>query len=455
MDLLSDLTTITGTLAPTLRDDRAFQIDDLDLRREGRLSLERGPRAPGGSPMTRTTDVAIIGCGPYGLSLASYLKQRGVDFKLIGSPMRFWREAMPGGMKLKSEGFASSIADPLREFTLGDFCREQGLPYQDTNLPVPLERFIAYGEAFQSRYAPDSIEREAVSLASAADGFRLTLDDGRIIEAAQVVVAAGIRSFASMPDVLGALPSDRVSHSADYGDTSALKGKRVVVVGAGASATDIAVSLKNTAEELQIVARRPAVRFQDPLGQRTLLQQIRAPMTGLGPGWKSVLCVRAPLLFHAMPEAFRVEVVRRYLGPGPAWHTRSELEGQIPIEAGCDIEEVSARGSSVRLKFTQRGEARELEADHVVAATGFRVDIDRLSFLDESLKRRVSRVADAPALGAHFESSVPGLYFVGAAAANSFGPLLRFVYGSGFASKRVSDHIASRLRRGKGLPPAA
>jgi thioredoxin reductase len=450
---LSDLTTRPGELAPAFRINPALSIDrrvdDLDVRPKDALAPERGHQPTGGSPTTRTTDVAIIGCGPYGLSLASYLKSRGVDFTLIGSPMRFWREAMPEGMKLKSEGFASSIADPLKKFTLGDFCREQGLPYQDTNLPVPLERFIAYGEAFQRRYAPDAIEQEVVSLAAAGKGFRLILEDGRIIAAAKVVVAAGIRSFAYMPEVLAALPCDRVSHSADFGDTSALSGRRVVVVGAGASATDVAVSLKKTAGELQIVARRPAVRFQDPLGQRTLPQQIRAPMTGLGPGWKSVLCVRAPLLFHAMPESFRVEVVRRYLGPGPAWHTRSELEGQIPIEAGCDIEEASAQDSSVRLKFTQGGERREIEADHVVAATGFRVDIDRLSFLDESLKQKLARVEGAPALGVHFETSVPGLYFVGAAAANSFGPLLRFVYGSGFASKRVSDHIASRLRRRK------
>jgi thioredoxin reductase len=378
-----------------------------------------------------------------------------VDFTVIGSPMKFWRDAMPEGMKLKSEGFASSIADPSQQFTLGDFCREQGLPYQDTNLPVALETFIAYGQACQRRWAPDAIQQEVVSLTSGKVGFRLTLEDGRIIEADRVVVAAGIRSFAYTPAVLAALPPDRVSHSANYGDTSGLKGRRVVVIGAGASATDVAVSLKNTACELRIVARRPVLRFQDPLGRRTLWQKIRAPMTGLGPGWKSVLCVKAPLLFHAMPKAFRVEVVRRYLGPGPAWHTRAPLEGQVSIDAGCDIEEASSAGSSVRLKFTQRGERRELEADHVVAATGFRVDIDRLNFLDETLKRRLARVEGAPALDVHFQSSTPGLYFVGAAAANSFGPLLRFVYGSGFASRRVSDHIVSSLRRGKGLASAA
>jgi thioredoxin reductase len=423
--------------------------DDLGSRPDTSAAFGHGARDRAPSPTTRTTEVAIIGCGPYGLSLAAYLGSRGVDFIVIGAPMRFWRDAMPEGMKLKSEGFASSIADPARKYTLGDFCKERGLPYQDTNLPVPLERFIAYGEAFQHRWAPDAIQQEVVSLTATTDGFRLILQDGGIIDAAKVVVAAGIRSFAYMPEVLAALPADRVSHSVDYGDASRLKGRQVVVVGAGASATDLAASLRNTAGEVQIVARRPVVRFQDPLGQRSLLQEIRAPMTGLGPGWKSVLCVRAPLVFHAMPEAFRVEVVRRYLGPGPAWHTRAALEGKISIDAGCDIDKASAPDSRARLEFIQKGERRVLEADHVVAATGFRVNIDRLSFLDETLKRQISRVAGAPALGVHFETSTPGLYFVGAAAANSFGPLFRFVYGSGFASKRVSDHIVNRLRRGR------
>ena len=99
--------------------------------------------------------------------------------------------------------------------------------------------------------------------------------------------------------------------------------------------------------------------------------------------------------------------------------------------------------------------ARELETDHVVAATGFRVNIDRLTFLDENLRRRISRVAGAPALNIHFESSTPGLYFVGAAAANSFGPMLRFVYGSDYASRRASDHIVSSLRRAKVSRPGA
>jgi hypothetical protein len=50
----------------------------------------------------------------------------------------------------------------------------------------------------------------------------------------------------------------------------------------------------------------------------------------------------------------------------------------------------------------------------------------------------------APALSSNFESSIPGLYFVGATAANTFGPLLRFAYGAGFAAQRVSKRLIAK-----------
>src|SRR5580704_12695153 len=93
--------------------------------------------------------VAIIGAGPYGLSIAAHLKACGVDFRIFGSPMHTWTTQMPEGMRLKSEGFASSLYAPDSAFTLRDYCREQCIPYADLGLPVPLETFVAYGLRFQ------------------------------------------------------------------------------------------------------------------------------------------------------------------------------------------------------------------------------------------------------------------------------------------------------------------
>ena len=57
-------------------------------------------------------EVAIVGAGPYGLSLAAHLHDRQIDFQIFGKPMEFWRDHMPKGMHLKSDGFASNLYDP-------------------------------------------------------------------------------------------------------------------------------------------------------------------------------------------------------------------------------------------------------------------------------------------------------------------------------------------------------
>ena len=79
---------------------------------------------------------------------------------------------------------------------------------------------------------------------------------------------------------------------------------------------------------------------------------------------------------------------------------------------------------------------REIVTEHVIAATGYKVDLERLKFLSPEIRSRLKTVQGAPMLSSTFESSVPGLYFAGVAAANSFGPVMRFAFGAGFAARR-------------------
>ena len=124
-------------------------------------------------------DVAIIGAGPYGLSIAAHLQARGIDFRIFGPPMEAWRSHMPAGMMLKSDGSSSDLSEPDGHLTLKEFCGQKGFEHHDTQKPVPLDTFIEYGLAFQRRFVPMVEPRLLVSLARSSNNFSLRFADGR------------------------------------------------------------------------------------------------------------------------------------------------------------------------------------------------------------------------------------------------------------------------------------
>lgn len=388
-------------------------------------------------------DVAIIGAGPYGLSIAAHLRKTPLTFRIFGTPMQSWREQMPKGMLLKSDGFASSLYDPDSAFTLAHYCAEQGLPYADVGIPVPSETFIAYGLEFQKRLVPSLEETNITSVQRGDGGFELLTTKGETVKARRVIVAAGITHFGYLPPFLADLPREYVTHSSNHHSLAGFAGKKVAVVGAGASAVDIAALLHEAGAKVELVARRKQIAFHAPSKEpRPLLQRIKNPRSGLGLGWRSRLCTDAPLLFHAMPRKLRIRAVQRHLGPAPGWFVRDKVIGRFPLHMGSQIKGASVEGGQVHLRILEQdGTSTELAVDHVIGATGFRVSIDRLQFLDASLRKQIRAVDDTPVLSNTFESSVPGLYLVGVASANSFGPLTRFAYGAKFTAKHLSNHL--------------
>jgi len=388
-------------------------------------------------------NVAIVGAGPYGLSIAAHLGARGIEYRIFGQPMDTWLTRMPKGMRLKSEGFASSLYDANSEFTLGAYCKREGLPYSDVGLPVPLKTFTAYGLEFQKRFVPQLENQLVISLSRSASGFELRLGDGEVCNARTVIVAVGLTHYAYLPPMFSDMPVELVSHSSVHHNLDHFERRTVAIVGAGSSALDLAALLHQAGAEVQIVARGSAIRFHDPPHERSLLERIRAPRTGLANGWNLVFCTKAPRMFHRMPERFRLDFVRRTLGPAPGWFIKQEVVGKVPFHLGVNVSKVDVQGSRVHLQLTNRaGEQPSLVADHVIAATGYRVDLRRLKFISDDVRSAIENVEQTPILSSHFESSVPGLYFVGTSAANSFGPLLRFAFGAGFAATHLTKHLA-------------
>jgi thioredoxin reductase len=130
--------------------------------------------------------------------------------------------------------------------------------------------------------------------------------------------------------------------------------------------------------------------------------------------------------------------------------------GKVPMLVNTSVKEVAVEGERVQLDLlTTDGQQSRVVVDHIIAATGYRVDVNRLTFLDPSLRDRIRTVEDTPILTENFESSVPGLYFVGTSAANSFGPVQRFAVGAGFAAGRVARHLARTWTKQEAVSPLA
>src|ERR1019366_2627764 len=236
-------------------------------------------------------DVAVIGAGPYGLSIAAHLRAQGVDFRIFGRPMDTWRSNMPKGMRLKSEGFASGLYDADSSFTLADYCKEKGLPYADSGLPVPLETFTAYGLEFQRRFVPELVDTLVVSLRRAGAHYEVRLETGEFVAARRVVVAVGLSYYEYVPPLLSVLPGTHLTHSARHRTVEHFRDREVIVVGAGASALDLAALLHQAGARVEVVARTPEIRFYDPPSAfRSFIQRLRDPQTVIGHGWRLYLC---------------------------------------------------------------------------------------------------------------------------------------------------------------------
>jgi len=392
--------------------------------------------------MGMMTDIAIIGAGPYGLSLAAHLASAGLNVRVFGQPMNTWRACMPEGMVLKSEGFASNLWHPDGAFTLKDYCAEQGLPYQDSGLPIPLRTFSNYGVAFQKRFVPMLDERWVTGLRRDGHAFVLTLDGDEIVTAKRVVIAAGIGSFAHTPKELDPIIGPLCSHSIEHHLLDRFAGKQVLVVGGGASGVELAALMSQKGADVTVAARRNRIPYCSPPRPRSLWDKIKEPETGLGTGWRSVACVVAPMLFYQMPRDFRHLVVSKHLGPAPGWTSRAEIERNVTVMLGAKVSSARVRGNVASVSFRlDAGTEKTVEADHVISATGFKVDMHRLRFIDPELMKNLTCADNTPILSPHFETSIPGLFMVGIAAANNFGPLLRFAHGAGFASHRLSKFL--------------
>jgi len=392
----------------------------------------------------------IVGAGPYGLSIAAHLRSANIEHAIVGAPMQSWRRHMPVGMKLKSEPFASNLSDPQRRYTLQQFAVSRGAGYSPRGQPLPIADFIDYADWFQRRVVPDVWNAKLIRLRPLGDGFELMLSD-RTVTAKRVIVATGHLAYRNFPEALTQHMNNArglVSHSSDHCDFARFAGRDVTVVGCGQSALETAALLHEEGANVRILARAPAVGWNSELDQfRTLGARLRWPDSGIGPGWRGLAYSELPRQFRALPAQLRQRIVATAAGPAGAWWLKERVIGKIPLLTSHRITDAIERNG--RLQLTARNDCGTLQiaTDHLIAATGYRVDIGQLTFLDLDLRSAIKTYGGAPVLNAVLESSFPGLHFVGLASAMTFGPVMRFVYGTKHAAAILASHLRSYALR--------
>jgi FAD-dependent urate hydroxylase len=388
-----------------------------------------------------TCEVAIIGAGPYGLAAAAHLRSANVDIRAFGKTMDFWERQMPAGMLLRSYWEGSHISDPQERLTLDEYQRARGVP-----LPRPVRRddFVNYGQWFQRAVVPDLDGRRVKRVEAASKCFRVMLEDGESVRARRVVVATGIASFARRPCLFNGVSPELASHSSEHRDFGRFAGQRVVVVGGGQSALESAALLRESGAAVEVIVRAPVIHWlrygtrwhtwlHNPANP---LRRILYPPSDVGPPGINWI-VDTPSLFRRLPFALHSRIARRAIRPAGAGWLKPRMSG-IRITPGRIIVSANLVDRQVRLRLDDGTERR---VDHVLLATGYQVDLSRCSFFPRDLVRSLRLLDGYPQLTAGFEASLPGLHFVGASAARSFGPLMRFVAGTGYAARALTRCI--------------
>jgi thioredoxin reductase len=385
-------------------------------------------------------DVAVVGAGPFGLSVAAHLPQRKV--RVFGEPMQTWRTRMPPDMRLRSDWEETSLSAPADRGAIDVWARAMGEPREE---PIPLQTFLRYADWFRQTFVRESDPADVVDVERAGGLLRVTTSAGDEVDARRIVVAVGVTPFPYAPPPFDAAMGDGITFAIDSQDYSAYRGGRIVVVGGGQGGLESAALALRAGADVELVVRSKLRWFTDrepyrPRGPvRRRLYRLAYPVVGYGPPVLNRLALH-PDAFAALPPPLRRRVARRILRAGGSPWVRSIVEGRITVTEGVAVSGVRRSGDGFEL---QLGDGSSRRADAVVVSAGFRFALDRLSFLSPSVRAAIAVRDGWPQLDRCFRSTDPDVLFIGFAAERRFGPIARFVSGSRFTAHRARQALDS------------
>lgn len=391
--------------------------------------------------MEKGISTVIIGAGPYGLSIASHLKAKNISTRIFGKPMEFW-EKMPAQMYLKSFWSAASLSDPDGKYNLDHYAASV---HSHEQKPVPLKFFLDYCHWFIEKTGIEIDPTYVQSLSKDGDGFRVELSDGRTVDASHVVIASGIASFANIPAFARDLPPTLASHTQEHTDLTPFKGRRVAVVGRGQSALEYAALLYEVGAEVEVIARGPIIWINRKLYDRTgLARHIFYPPSDVGPPGLNWI-IAFPTIFSRLPDKTRYAIDRRAVRPAGAQWLRPRVEDKVRLTPNVEIVRATPQDESLHCELSD-GTTRDI--DYLFMGTGYEAGLDKLAYMEPSLRNQIRQQDGYPVQNNSFESSVSHLYFAGAISGFTFGPICRFIAGSGTSAHRISQHIVRSARSG-------